>query len=59
MKFPLNAQVRHKKEEDPFLEKMTNSLIIAFVGAAVIKILYFLYTHVWPAGSDSGSAADL
>jgi hypothetical protein len=40
----ISVKAKSTGNEDPFLEKLTNSLILAFVIAAVVKLSYFVYS---------------
>ncbi len=46
-------------KEDPLLEKLTNSLVIAFFAAAIIKIAVFLYSTFWVTGSATSGTSEL
>ena len=43
----VNVAGRKREDEDPFMEKLINSMVIAFVAAAVIKLGMFIYTTCW------------
>lgn len=59
MKVNLSTKPPQPKE-DPLLEKLTNSLVIAFFAAAIIKIVTFLYSTFWVSSSAaSGSITEL
>jgi hypothetical protein len=48
MEMEIRLKEKESSKEDPFLEKVTNSLIIAFVAAAIIKLGFYLYTYLAP-----------
>ena len=50
----INAKIETPSKEDPLLEKITNSLVIAFCAAAAIKLLYFLYQSYTTFSKDAG-----
>lgn len=54
MRVSLKAESTGK--EDPLLEQITNSLVIAFVGAAVFKIVCYLYTMFASGGGGENSS---
>jgi hypothetical protein len=45
----VSLKAKSTGNEDPFLEKLTNSLILAFVIAALVKLSYFVYSLYSPA----------
>jgi hypothetical protein len=48
MEMEIRLKEKESSKEDPFLEKVTNSLIIAFVAAVIIKLGFYLYTYLAP-----------
>lgn len=49
----IRLKATQSSKEDPYLEKITNSLIIAFVVALVIKVGYFVYSYLAPVADNS------
>jgi hypothetical protein len=44
----ISVKAKSTGNEDPFLEKLTNSLMVAFVIAALVKVYYFMHSLYYP-----------
>jgi len=45
-------QSKEAEQDDPWLEKLTESLVIAFLAAALVKVGIFVYGFLWPSLED-------